>query len=163
MCLLRIYRASVGRYTRCGYWQERTSSSWRDDAKPFSRVASFQGIPVHKDSAVTAPTAQSANRIYAIADSFATTAPDILEREIIQPIRPFNWQQFNESEMPSEAGTVLRRFANGEKLTVARVSFAADSPMRTRMGSLRSSSPARWSSRSTATPVTVREDEFVHM
>jgi hypothetical protein len=78
-------------------------------------------------------------------------------------MRPFNWQQFNESEMPSEAGTVLRRFANGEKLTVARVSFAADSPMRTRMGSLRSSSPARWSSRSTATPVTVREGEFVHM
>ena len=78
-------------------------------------------------------------------------------------MRPFNWQQFNESEMPSEAGTVLRRFANGEKLTVARVSFAADSPMRTRMGSLRSSSPARWSSRSTATPVTVREGEFVHV
>lgn len=65
----------------------------------------------------------------------ATTAPDTLEPEIIQPMRPFNWQQFNESEMPSEAGTVLRRFANGEKLTVARVSFAADSPMRTRMGS----------------------------
>jgi hypothetical protein len=67
----------------------------------------------------------------------AATAPDTLEPEIIQPMRPFNWQQFNESEMPSEAGTVLRRFANGEKLTVARVSFAAESPMRTRMGSLR--------------------------
>ena len=78
-------------------------------------------------------------------------------------MRPFNWQQFNESEMPSEAGTVLRRFANDEKLTVARASFAADSPVRTSMGSLRSSSPARWSSRSTATPVTVREGEFVHM
>src|ERR1700731_3864769 len=74
MCLLRIYRASVGRYTRCGYCQERTSSHWRDDAKPFSRVASFQGTPVHKDSAVTAPTAQSANRIYAIADSFVAPA-----------------------------------------------------------------------------------------
>src|SRR5438105_1548982 len=74
MCLLRIYRASVGRYTRCGYCQERTSSHWRDDAKPFSRVASFQGTPVHKDSAVTAPTAQSANRIYAIADSFLAPA-----------------------------------------------------------------------------------------
>lgn len=72
--------------------------------------------------------------------------PGTLEPEIIQPMRPFNWQQFNESEMPSEAGTVLRRFANGEKLTLARVSFAADSPMRTRMGSLRSSSPTRWSS-----------------
>jgi len=35
--------------------------------------------------------------------------------------------------------------------------------MRTRMGSLRSSFPARWSSRSTATPVTVREGEFVHV
>ena len=55
--------------------------------------------------------------------------------EIIQPMCPFNWQQFNESEMPSEAGTVLRRFTNGEKLTLARVSFAADSPMRTRMSS----------------------------
>src|SRR6266849_1545759 len=74
MCLLRIYRASVGRYTRCGYCQERTSSHWRDDVKPFSRVASFQGTPVHKDSAVTAPTAQSANRIYAIADSFLAIA-----------------------------------------------------------------------------------------
>src|ERR1700731_1842800 len=74
MCLLRIYRASVGRYTRCGYCQERTSSHWRDDAKPFSRVASFQGTPVHKDSAVTAPTAQSANRIYAITDSFLAPA-----------------------------------------------------------------------------------------
>src|ERR1700694_3788016 len=74
MCLLRIYRASVGRYTRCGYCQERTSSNWRDAAKPFSRVASFQGTPVHKDSAVTAPTAQSANRIYAIADSFLAPA-----------------------------------------------------------------------------------------
>jgi len=31
------------------------------------------------------------------------------------------------------------------------------------MGSLRSSFPARWSSRSTATPVTVREGEFVHI
>src|SRR6266511_2163384 len=70
MCLLRIYRASVGRYTRCGYCQERTSSHWRDDANPFSRVASFQGTPVHKGSAVTAPTAQSANRVYPIADSF---------------------------------------------------------------------------------------------
>jgi hypothetical protein len=29
-------------------------------------------------------------------------------------MRPFNWQQLSESEMPSEAGTVLRRFANGE-------------------------------------------------
>jgi len=28
---------------------------------------------------------------------------------------PLNWQQFNELEMPSKAGTVLRRFANGEK------------------------------------------------
>src|SRR5450755_41291 len=74
MCLLKIYRASVGRYTRCGYCQERTSSHWRDDAKPFSRVASFQGTPVHKDSAVTAPTAQSANRIDAIADSFLAPA-----------------------------------------------------------------------------------------
>src|SRR5439155_23701615 len=74
MCLLRIYRASVGRYTRCGYCQERTSSHWRDDAKPFSRVASFQGTPVHKGSAVTAPTAQSANRVYAIADSFLAPA-----------------------------------------------------------------------------------------
>src|SRR2546428_2937 len=53
---------------------ERTSSHWRDDAKPFSRVASFQGTPVHKDSAVIAPTAQSANRIYAIADSFLAPA-----------------------------------------------------------------------------------------
>src|SRR5690242_12901211 len=70
MWLLRIYRASVGRYTRCGYCQERKSSHWRDDAKPFSRVASFQGTPVHKGYAVTAPTAQSASRIYAIADSF---------------------------------------------------------------------------------------------
>src|ERR1700694_4941453 len=76
MCLLRIYRASVGRYTTCGYCQERTSSHWRDDAKPFSRVASFQGTPVHKDSAVTAPTAQSANPIYAIADSFLTNESD---------------------------------------------------------------------------------------
>src|SRR2546430_379215 len=74
MCLLRIDRASVGRYTRCGYCQERTSSHWRDDAKPFSRVASFHGTPVHKDSAATAPTAQSANRIYAIADRFLEPA-----------------------------------------------------------------------------------------
>src|SRR6202521_472283 len=74
MCLLRIYQASVGRYTRCGYCRERTSSHWRDDAKLFSRAASFQGTPVHKDSAVNAPTAQSANRIYAIADSFLAPA-----------------------------------------------------------------------------------------
>src|ERR1700687_5279547 len=74
MCLLRIYRPSVGRYTRCGYCRERTSSHWRDDAKPFSRAASLQGTPVHKDSAVNAPTAQSANRIDAIADSFLAPA-----------------------------------------------------------------------------------------
>src|SRR5512140_3094380 len=85
MCLLRIYRASVGRYTRCGYCQERTSSHWRDDAKPFSRVASFQGTPVQKDSAVTAPTAQSANRIYAIADSFL--APAIVFQNTALPKR----------------------------------------------------------------------------
>jgi hypothetical protein len=59
-------------------------------------------------------------------------------------MRPFNWQQFKESEMPSEAGTVLRRFANGEKLTVARVSFAAESPMRTRMGDSGGLEGLRW-------------------
>src|ERR1700686_4631140 len=74
MSSLRIYRESVGRYTRCGYCRERTSSHWRDDEKPFSRAASFQGTPVHKDSAVNAPTAQSANRIYAIPDSFLAPA-----------------------------------------------------------------------------------------
>src|SRR6266851_1486983 len=69
MCSPRIYWASVGRYTKCDYYQERMSSRWRDDAKPFSRAASFQGTPVHKDSAMTAPTARSANRSCAIASS----------------------------------------------------------------------------------------------
>src|SRR5881397_3512178 len=70
MCSPRIYWASVGRYTKCDYYQERMSSRWRDDAKPFSRVALFQGTPVHKGSAVTAPTARSANRHCTIAYSF---------------------------------------------------------------------------------------------
>src|SRR5260370_20689042 len=89
MCLLRIYRASVGRYTRCGYCRERTSSHWRDDAKPFSRAASFQGTPVHKDSAVNAPTAQSANPIYAIADSFLAPAIAFQKRLGSQDVHAF--------------------------------------------------------------------------
>jgi quercetin dioxygenase-like cupin family protein len=33
------------------------------------------------------------------------------------------WEEIPESEMPSLAGTVLRRFLSGEKMTVARVTF----------------------------------------
>src|SRR5438105_15212413 len=70
MCSPRIHWASVGRYTKFDYYQERMSSPWRHDAKLFSSVASFQGTPVHKGSAMTAPTARSANRSCRIADSF---------------------------------------------------------------------------------------------
>lgn len=39
----------------------------------------------------------------------------------------FDWETIPESAMPTLAGTVLRRFVHGEKLTIARVAFAKDS------------------------------------
>jgi quercetin dioxygenase-like cupin family protein len=38
-------------------------------------------------------------------------------------VEPIHWDNVPESEMPSLAGTVLRRFRSGDKLTVARVTF----------------------------------------
>lgn len=39
----------------------------------------------------------------------------------------FNWDSIPQTEIPSGAGTVLRRFVHGEKLTVAQITFAKDS------------------------------------
>jgi quercetin dioxygenase-like cupin family protein len=39
----------------------------------------------------------------------------------------FDWATIPESAMPALAGTVLRRFVHGEKLTIAQVAFATDS------------------------------------
>ena len=39
----------------------------------------------------------------------------------------FDWGTIPESAMPALAGSVLRRFVHGEKMTIAQVTFAADS------------------------------------
>jgi quercetin dioxygenase-like cupin family protein len=38
-------------------------------------------------------------------------------------VNHYQWDSVGEAKMPSEQGDVMRRFVNGERMTVARVSF----------------------------------------
>ena len=65
--------------------------------------------------------------------------------------------------MPSEAGTVLRRFANGEKLTMPRVSFRGRQSHAHENEQFTFVLSGTMQFTINGDPVTVREGEFVHM